>query len=413
MTQQQLVIPTKKATCTLYDIIIPESVENKIRYLCSQISQVEWSGVLFYSVEGNFEDADNPLKVTCKDIFLQDIGTGTATEFDMSADVMAYAIENDLTDYYMGLIHSHNSMPTFFSGTDIATLQQEGENTNHFVSLIVNNVGKYTAAITRLVTVTKVLKKISYKSFGDEEKNSVEEITNESKYIEYFELNIKKEVQEFSFEDIDALIADIKKKKEEENKKKIYTPPYTPPSYNWKEQSLFEKPKTEQKVIQDYTKPLPKPVADTVPTHASYEKTEIEDDEDYEPEIVNPDDLIFISDEEVEDAIKQLVSCSPVLPSLEKFDLDKWKVHFPKLCKNRFLDDIPAFTDYIRALIENILFYYTNDYLAGIYTEDTIQAMYADRILEELQSWANANNLSTNIYIKAILEVLEEFILTY
>lgn len=413
MTQQELVIPIHKAISASYDIIIPESVENKIRYLCSQISQVEWSGILFYSVEGNFEDADNPLKITCKDIFLQDIGTGTTTEFDMSADVMAYAMENDLTDYYMGLIHSHNSMPTFFSGTDIATLQQEGKNTNHFVSLIVNNIGKYTAAITRLVTVTKVLKKISYKSFGDEEKNSVEEVTTESKYIEYFDLNIKKEVQEFDFKDIDALIADIKKKKEEENKKKIYTPPYTPPSYNWKEQSLFEKPKTEQKVIQDYTKPLPKPVADTVLTHTSYEKTEIEDDEEFEPEVVNPDDLIFISDEEVEEGIKQLVSCSPVLPSLEKFDLDKWKVHFPKLCKNRFLDDIPAFSDYIRALVENILFYYTNDYLAGIYTEDTIQAMYAERIHEELTSWANANGLYTNKYIKAILDTIEEFLLTY
>ena len=37
---------------------------------------------------------------------------------------------------------------TFFSGTDLNTLQEEGSDMNNFLSLIVNNAGQYTAAIT-------------------------------------------------------------------------------------------------------------------------------------------------------------------------------------------------------------------------------------------------------------------------
>lgn len=47
-------------------------------------------------------------------------------------------------------------MATFFSGTDQNTLVQEGMGMNNFVSLIVNNAGEYTAAITRKVTRTGI-----------------------------------------------------------------------------------------------------------------------------------------------------------------------------------------------------------------------------------------------------------------
>ena len=45
-------------------------------------------------------------------------------------------------------------MATFFSSTDVSTLQSEGNETIHFVSLIVNNAGEYNAAITRKVKAT-------------------------------------------------------------------------------------------------------------------------------------------------------------------------------------------------------------------------------------------------------------------
>ena len=53
-----------------YKMIIPEQVEKKIRLLCREIHNVEWSGILFYKVEGTFEDSN--LVITCVYIFQMD-----------------------------------------------------------------------------------------------------------------------------------------------------------------------------------------------------------------------------------------------------------------------------------------------------------------------------------------------------
>lgn len=91
-----------------YKLYIPAEVEKKIKYICGQISTIEWSGTLFYTTEGTFED--NNLVIKCVDLFVMDIGTAAYTEFDMSPDVLSYMMEHDLLDCHMGLIHSHNSM---------------------------------------------------------------------------------------------------------------------------------------------------------------------------------------------------------------------------------------------------------------------------------------------------------------
>ena len=149
-----------------YKIVIPKEVEAKIRCLCNSIHDIEWSGVLFYSVEGTFEKGD--LTIICKDIYLMDVGTAGFTEFDVTPEVAGYIAENiELVNYHMGLVHSHNTMSTFFSKTDTDTLQSEGNDRNHFVSLIVNNAGVYSAAITRRLTYTT--SRPTYKSFDNKE----------------------------------------------------------------------------------------------------------------------------------------------------------------------------------------------------------------------------------------------------
>ena len=80
-----------------YKINIPLYVE---------IHNVEWSGVLFYRINGSFEDGS--LEVDCVDIFQMDEGSSAYTEFDMSADVMNYMVEHPeliSEDVYQGLIH--------------------------------------------------------------------------------------------------------------------------------------------------------------------------------------------------------------------------------------------------------------------------------------------------------------------
>jgi hypothetical protein len=87
-----------------FKLLIPKEVESKIRFTCKQIWEVEWSGVLFYTYEGNFEDNDLVLK--CVDFYIMDIGNSGYTEFDMSPEVIAYMAENrELLDCQVGLIH--------------------------------------------------------------------------------------------------------------------------------------------------------------------------------------------------------------------------------------------------------------------------------------------------------------------
>ena len=96
-----------------YKLFIPTKVEQKIRFICQKIWNTEWSGTLFFTYEGSFED--NNLVIKCEDIYVMDIGTQTYTEFDMNPDVISYMTEHsELLDCQLGLIHSHNNMSKEF-----------------------------------------------------------------------------------------------------------------------------------------------------------------------------------------------------------------------------------------------------------------------------------------------------------
>lgn len=96
-------IPLIQKSAT-YKIVIPAKVERLIRFLCERVWDTEWSGVLFYTPSGTFENGD--LEIHCEDIYPMDIGTTTYTEFNMSPDVISYMAQNpELLDCKMGLIH--------------------------------------------------------------------------------------------------------------------------------------------------------------------------------------------------------------------------------------------------------------------------------------------------------------------
>ena len=97
---------------TTYSMVIPENVQRKIREWCFQFPTREWSGTLFYSVEGSFTDGS--LRIVCRDIYVSDIGSSTYTEYDHKADIVTYMDEHDLLDCYQGLLHSHNKMAKQF-----------------------------------------------------------------------------------------------------------------------------------------------------------------------------------------------------------------------------------------------------------------------------------------------------------
>lgn len=197
----------------VYKMIISSNLEKKIRYLCNKVFNVEWSGALFYTYSGSFEN--NDLTITGIDLLLLDIGTSTYTEFDMSPKVIAYMAEHpELLDCQIGLVHSHSVMAAFFSGTDLQTLKEEGIDRNHFVSLIVNNEGTYTAAITRRITSVKnVSDTYTYKSFNDNDKQGENSYKVEETYILYNYLDIVKEDTNSNFTELEEQIKEVKQDK--------------------------------------------------------------------------------------------------------------------------------------------------------------------------------------------------------
>lgn len=154
-----------------------------------------------------------------------DLGTSTWTEFQMSEDVASYMANNiELFDCDIALVHSHHNMGAFFSGQDIKMLQQEGNDTNCFVSLVVDTKGTYVAVVTRKVKIkyeitTKNLDK-SYDFFGEgsktisQDNNTVTKVI-EKEVIEYFDLEIERHEVHNSLEYLDNRFNEITQKKQQ------------------------------------------------------------------------------------------------------------------------------------------------------------------------------------------------------
>ena len=282
-----------------YKLIIPDLVQRKIREWCYHFPTKEWSGTLFYTVEGSFEY--NSLVITCKDIYVSDIGSATYTEFDHSADIVTYQAMNDLLDCYTGLIHSHNQMATFFSGTDRNTLIEEGMDMPHFLSLIVNNVGVYTAKITRRVSLQT--SKITYPTFGGESKSEeVESTINE--YLEAFPLEI--DVQE------DTSIRDevVERIKEIEAEKTAVRKTDFPSTKE--EDASFER---EEEV--SFTRKFPLQRTSVQPTLFPAEETSPSETDGSWVNIEVPQEL-------AQRLLVQLVTGSITAGFSDKFDMEKW-----------------------------------------------------------------------------------------
>jgi hypothetical protein len=70
-------------------LVIPDDVLDKIKYLCKTIASVEWSGILFYKVEGSIRNADT-VKFIAKDILPLDMGSSAYTEYEWGEEVANY-----------------------------------------------------------------------------------------------------------------------------------------------------------------------------------------------------------------------------------------------------------------------------------------------------------------------------------
>lgn len=383
--QVQKKMPSLEKHTDIYKLVIPTDVENKIRYLCNKISQVEWSGTLFYTYSGSFEEGT--LEIKCVDIFPMDIGSQTYTEFDMSPDVVAYMTDHpELLNCQMGLIHSHNNMATFFSGTDTATLREEGNDRNHFVSLIVNNAGTYTAAITRKITEKKVISStFIYRTFDDIEKTGTRTVEVEEEAIVYNMLNIVKEGEVTEpFLEINERLEVIKKNKTKvaAERAPFSTIPYydglsfTPPVYQGNSKEVSRIARQDSLFDEDFMESEP--------------PRKIE-------RITDPNELA-IDASVVKSITLQLITGSIAIADASKIDPVKWAGQMTKLFDKRFKEDMNIFHFWAETMVEFVVTNFIPEEFASFeddYISELCQAVY--RTLDKLPQ---------NKYIKSIQDAL-------
>lgn len=383
-----------------YKLIIPAEVERKIRFTCQKVWNTEWSGTLFFTHEGSFEN--NDLVIRCVDIYIMDIGTQAYTEFDMNPDVISYMCENpELLDCQMGLIHSHNNMSTFFSGTDTATLKEEGRDRNNFVSLIVNNAGTYTAAITRRVKSKQVKESVSYEFFGDGEKQDTKEYVSDADGIEWFYLKIEKEGENYSFPDMAARLEEIKQAKAEkaEKAKKAQTPTYQGDykpvianSYGTKAgpANLVKKEANKPEVVQ----PTLFDDADDLPFEEGYDI---------------PYGQVSFDKVALKSLVLQLITGSIIISNDSKIDITKWAKSMPALYEKRFGKGkvgMNNFKIWAETYAEYLTWYITDEKLEELGFDNTeICAICAHDMIEEL------TKLPENDYIKGYIDALQKYLI--
>ena len=182
----------------LIKVVMPDEFLGKVHHLCTVISQVEWSGILLYDVEGNITDPKN-MVIHLKDIILMDKGTTAFTSYnftekkrDQSGFVdrhIDYCEEKEeALGWRIGLIHSHNNMGVFFSGTDMAELKENAPSHNFYLSLIVNNALDLQAKIAYMGNINMEVDAV-YKGLdvnGEEyDIESTKLVVTKSKYYEY------------------------------------------------------------------------------------------------------------------------------------------------------------------------------------------------------------------------------------
>lgn len=366
-----------------YKLIITPELEEKIRFLCARFPNNEYSGVLFYDYTGRFED--NSLVLTAKDFCLMDYGSATYTEFDKSAEICNYMIEHDLLECQQGLMHSHDQMSTFFSGTDLGTLQEEGSDMNNFLSLIVNNAGQYTAAITRKVKhIPHVTEVLEYEFFGEETINigNDEYDAIESYEIEYFFLNIEKPTVNIGYTDLFNRIEEISK-----DKTKIT--------------NISREPRTNL-IVDSTLKATPLYKETNIPFSKANTAVQagVDTDEsiDYNKYKFNETDLNNI--------VKQLLIGSPIFTPK---DLNEWVQKMPTVFSKRFGEGQKGLANYrafIGYFVEFLVTEAFDDNLAEEgYLEDSQMAICAYGVLQKLYTF------KTNSFIEVIEDEVERFII--
>lgn len=393
----------------IFKIVIPAEVEKKIRFLCKNIWDVEWSGILFYKVEGAFEDKS--LTIRCVDLFQMDIGTSAYTEFNVSPDMATYMVDHpELLEegIYQGLIHSHNNMATFFSGTDTATLSAEGNDMAHFVSLIVNNAGKYTAGITRKYKcVQTVSEKYTYPTWNGEVREGIETFDIEEENLEWFNLDIVFENATDDFEtEMMERIEEIK-----ESKKKVVTPVYKGyPQYGNYGKNIAPTKEVGSTFPMDKDKYYGEEGKDWYKANEAKQlpvkQDELPFDQPEEENLDIPYGVVTVDEDIVQSIVRQLVTSSIIISNESAVDVKKWANSMESLYRRRFgtVKEFEYFaSNYVDYLINCT---YDVDVMIAVNNDDSaMAALLAHDVREELEK------LPKNPWLSVYIKLMDDYII--
>lgn len=286
-----------------------------------------------------------------------------------------------------------DNIMTFFSGTDIATLKEEGRDRNHFVSLIVNNAGSYTAAITREVKSKRVVNEtFSYESFEGVLVEATDNWEEEVEEIQYFHLDITKEGNNYSFSDVDARLAEIKKAKEAKAKIQPYQGSYGK-GYAGSIKYQETLPTTPKTVVQP-TLPFP--------------ATEIESAPPFEPVDGVVDDQDVKADPKlIHSLCLQLLTGSVMIPNESKIDIKRWVNSMKSVIERRFgtgTEGLKIYQSFVESMVEFLVWNTQDPALVNIIDGDYMMTVIAADMLEYI------GTLPQNTYTKICQGALLNYI---
>lgn len=397
---------TEQDSC--YKLIISNFVEAKIRFLCAQSPHTEWSGILFYKASGSFTTQDLVLETL--DICVLDVGTAAYTEFDVTPEISHYLTEHSEIleeNFYTGLIHSHNTMATFFSGTDIATLKEMGLQQNHFLSLIVNNAGNYSARITRQIKLERKIEQLNvFNSFENALISYPTEITDVREELQSFKLEISLEYRDM-YDEIAKVFTNLSQKKviipasnfiPKNTALKNTTVPSsdwpntpTPTLFSWEQQEVTENNKESvdfnDEDLQFKTTLDDSPVDDmSIP--------------------INYDDF-KCNEQQLKSLLLQLVTGSIIILSESKINIKDWVKNMPKFYEKRFgtgKEGMDTFDYWATSHVEFLVWYVKDPILERQLEYDDIASVYAYYLYKELTKFTK------NKYIQSFMDLLSAYI---
>lgn len=291
-------------------------------------------------------------------------------------------------------------MSTFFSGTDVATLKEEGIDRNHFVSLIVNNAGTYTAAITRRLKSTKLVKEnFTYPSFEDKEVRDSINYKEEVEELQWFNLNIEFENQEVSLrEQLGARLNELRKAKEAKIQKPIYTGGYVPGYGTYPNNPATTQVSKETKIVQSFT-------GKVGPANIIKKEQELP----FDKENLIPYNEIHFDPDIIKSLTLQLLTGSIIIPNSSKIDMVKWSRSMPSLFEGRFGKGeygLKLFRTWAEGHVEFLCMYSIDEHLINDgFADDEIASICAYFLIEELKK------LPKNAYIDIYMDILDNYLL--